>query len=170
MRFISRLSILVLLLTGVGLAQEESTIRNFFRVNEQICTGGQPTMEELETLKAKGVRSIVNLRRASEFNAEEEAAKAKELGLKYFHLPFDGTDPKDEPVAEFMKVMDEKDHLPVFIHCASANRVGAFWLIRRVLADGWSIEKADEEAKKIGLRSASLREWALDYIARHTKK
>jgi uncharacterized protein (TIGR01244 family) len=144
-----------------------STIRNFFRVNEQICTGGQPTMEELEKLKAEGVKSVVNLRRPSEYNAEEEAAKVKELGLRYFHIPFDTNAPKDEPVDEFLKVMADKSNLPVFIHCTVANRVGGFWLIRRVLVDGWTVEKAEEEAKKIGLTNVKTREFALDYIERH---
>jgi len=148
----------------------EPTIKNFFRVNEQICTGGQPTMEEFEKLKAEGVKSIINLRMPTEYNSEEEAAKAKELGLHYFHIPFDNNDPKDEALEQFLKVMADKQNLPVFIHCTTANRVGGFWLIRRVLVDGWTVEKAEEEAKKIGLHNPKTREFALDYVSRHQKK
>jgi protein tyrosine phosphatase (PTP) superfamily phosphohydrolase (DUF442 family) len=168
----------VLLSLGFALAQQRdpakqeqgSSIKNFFRVNEQICTGGQPTMEELEKLKAEGVKSIVNLRRASEYDAEEEASRVKELGLRYFHIPFDTNNPRDEAADEFLKVMADKSNLPVFIHCTVANRVGGFWMIRRVLADGWTVEKAEEEAKKIGLSNPKTREFALDYIERHKKK
>ena len=162
--------VLLLLFGGVAVAQQEPwSIKNFFRVNEQVCTGGQPTMEELEKLKAEGVKAIINLRMPSEYNSEEEAAKAKELGLRYFHIPFNNDDPKDEAVEQFLKVMADKANLPVFIHCTTANRVGAFWLIRRVLADGWSLEKAEEEAKKIGLRNPKTREFALSYIERRKK-
>ena len=59
---------------------------------------------------------------------------------------------------------------PAFIHCASANRVGAFWMIRRVLVDGWTVNEADEEATRVGLHSAVLRQFARDYIERHAKK
>ncbi len=162
---------MLLLAAGIVLAQQEpSTIKNFFRVNEQVCTGGQPTMEELEKLKGEGVKAIINLRMASEYNAEEEAAKAKALGLRYFHIPFNNDDPKDEAVDQFLKVMANKANLPVFVHCTTANRVGGFWLIRRVLVDGWALEKAEGEAKQIGLRNPKTREFALSYIERHQKK
>ena len=49
----------------------------------------------------------------------------------------------------------------MFIHCGSANRVGAVWLVKRVLQDGWTVPKATEEAKMIGLRSAPLEQFAL---------
>jgi hypothetical protein len=38
-------------------------------------------------------------------------------------------------------------------------------MILRVLDQGWSEEKALEEAKRIGLSSATLRQFAKDYIA-----
>jgi hypothetical protein len=55
------------------------------------------------------------------------------------------------------------------VHCGSANRVGAVWLAKRVLQDGWTIEKATEEAKLIGLRSEPLEKFALSYIAAKKK-
>jgi len=42
-------------------------------------------------------------------------------------------------------------------------------MIRRVLRDHWSLEKAEDEARKIGMRSPNLREFALDYIRRQQK-
>jgi hypothetical protein len=57
----------------------------------------------------------------------------------------------------------------VYIHCAAANRVGAVWLIKRVLVDGWDIERATAEAKRVGLRSPQLEQFALDYIATHRR-
>jgi uncharacterized protein (TIGR01244 family) len=176
MKRISLSFVTLLLFVAAMLAQQpeppktESTIKNFFRVNEQVCTGAQPTMEELEKLKAEGVKSIINLRMPSEYNAEEEAAKTKELGLRYFHIPFDMNDPKDEAVEQFLKVMADKQNLPVFIHCATANRVGGFWLIRRVLVDGRTLEQAEAEAKQVGLRTEKVREFALSYIERHQKR
>jgi hypothetical protein len=38
-----------------------------------------------------------------------------------------------------------------------------------VLQDGWTVEKATEEAKMIGLRSEPLEKFALSYIASHKK-
>ena len=150
--------------------QDFSNIKNFLRINDKICTGGQPSLDDLARLKADGVKAIINLRLASEINMEEEAATAKELGLRYFHIPFDSANPKPEAVGEFLKVMADPANRPVFIHCTTANRVGAFWMIYRVLKDGWKLEEAEEEAKKVGLRTPATRDFALEYIRTHEKK
>jgi hypothetical protein len=57
---------------------EVPPIRNFFKINQDYCTGGQPRLEHLEKLKAEGVKAIINLRPPSEHRAGEEEAKAKE--------------------------------------------------------------------------------------------
>jgi len=151
--------------------QEVPPIRNFLQVNEQFCTGGQPRLEHLSKLRADGVKAIINLRQPSEHRAPEEEAEAKKLGLRYFNIPVVYGDPKDEQVDEFLKITDDPENRPAFIHCAAAIRVGAFWMIRRVLRDGWSIEKAEEEAKKVGLVNAPhLTGFAKSYIERHSQK
>jgi len=73
-------------------------------------------------------------------------------------------------VTEFLKILDDPANRPAFIHCTSAIRVGAFWMIRRVLRDGWKVDDAEEEAKKIGLKeSPHLNEFARRYIKQHQK-
>ena len=162
--------IAALLLLGL-MTQDPGEIRNFLRVNKDFCTGGQPKLEHLEKLKAEGVKSIINLRQPSEHRAAEEEAKAKELGLRYFNIPVAFGNPNEEQVAEFLKITDDPDNRPIFIHCTAAIRVGAFWMIRRVLRDGWKVEDAEEEAKKIGLReSPHWNEFARKYIETHRSK
>jgi protein tyrosine phosphatase (PTP) superfamily phosphohydrolase (DUF442 family) len=144
-------------------------IRNFLRENEQFCTGGQPRLEHLEQLKSEGVKAIVNLRTPGEHRAAEEEAKAKELGLRYFNIPVVYTEPKDEQVDEFLKITDDPANRPAFIHCTAAIRVGAFWMIRRVMRDGFTIDQAEAEAEKVGLHNAPhLNEFARKYLATHT--
>jgi uncharacterized protein (TIGR01244 family) len=150
--------------------QDFSNIKNFLRINDKICTGGQPTLDDLARLKADGVKAVINFRLPSEMNVEEESSKAKELGLRYFHIPFDSADPKSDAADEFLKVMADPANRPVFIHCTTANRVGAFWMIYRVLKDGWKLEVAEEEAKKIGLRTPATHDFAVEYIRAHEKK
>jgi outer membrane protein assembly factor BamB/protein tyrosine phosphatase (PTP) superfamily phosphohydrolase (DUF442 family) len=163
------LTILLLILSS-AMAQDPGEIRNFLRVNNDFCTGGQPKLEHLEKLKADGVKSILNLRQPSEHRAADEEAKAKELGLRYFNIPVAYGNPNEEQVAEFLKVTDDPENRPIFIHCTAAIRVGAFWMIRRVLRDGWKIEDAQTEAEKVGLReSPHWLEFARKYIETHRK-
>jgi uncharacterized protein (TIGR01244 family) len=164
--------ITLLLLVSVSVkTQEAPPIRNFIRVNSEFCTGAQPRLEHLERLKADGVKAIINLRPPNEHRAAEEEAKAKELGLRYYNIPFVFGDPKEEQATEFLKITDDQENRPAFIHCAAGIRVGALWMIRRVLRDGWTVEKAEQEAEKIGLReSPHLNQFARKYIEKYRKK
>ena len=163
--------VLVLAIQPVTTWQDVPPIRNFIRVNDQFCTGAQPRLEHLEMVKKDGVRAIINLRQRSEHRAAEEEAKAKELGLRYFNIPVAFGDPKDEQVTEFLRITDDPENRPAFIHCAAGIRVGAFWMIRRVLRDGWTVDAAAKEAEQIGLReSPHLNEFARAYIEKHRKK
>jgi len=169
-RMIKKTILCLTLLSAMPIAaqQEAPPIRNFVRVNKEFCTGGQPRLEHLQQLKDEGVKSIINLRPASEHRAAEEESKAKELGLRYFNIPVVFGNPKDEQATEFLRITDDTANRPAFIHCAAAIRVGAFWMIRRVLRDGWTVEAAEEEAKKIGLKeSPHLNEFARRYIEKH---
>ena len=165
-----RTLLFLLALSAVPVQDQAPPIRNFLRVNSDFCTGGQPKIEHLETLKKDGLKAIINLRQPSEHRAAEEEAKAKELGLKYFNIPFAFGEPKDEQVEEFLRITDDTANRPAFIHCTAGIRVGAFWMIRRVLRDGFTIEAAEKEAEQIGLRgSPHLNEFARRYIEKHRK-
>lgn len=160
----------VLFTAGAALATSASSeIDKFFRVNEKVCTGGQPTRDQLASLKADGIRGIINLREPEEHDLKEEATLAKDLGLLYVSIPVKTAAPKDEQADAFLEATNDPKIFPLFIHCGSGNRVGAFWMIRRVLVDGWTPEKAEEEAKQIGMKSPNLRDFALDYARRHAK-
>ena len=151
-------------------AQERRPIRDFIKINEDFCTGAQPRLEHLETLKSDGVRAIINLRVPTEHRSAEEESKARELGLRYFNIPVAFGKPKEDQVAEFLKITDDPENRPAFVHCAAGIRVGAFWMIRRVLRDGWSVEDAKKEAEKIGLKeSPHLNEFVRSYLAKHRK-
>lgn len=151
--------------------QERAGIVNFSRVDAVVACGGATETSALDGLARDGFRSVINLRLASEANANIElnAAHAKSLGLNYIHIPFNGQQPDPKVVDQFLAAIANEANQPAYVHCGSASRVGAVWLVKRVLQDGWTIEKATEEAKLIGLRGAPLEKFALSYIAAHQK-
>jgi uncharacterized protein (TIGR01244 family) len=173
MKKVMFVAMVVCALAIVVVAQQPAPgIQNFLKINTEFCTGGQPTTAQLAELKAQGITTIINLRTVGEngFDAPAEEAEIKKLGMKYVHIPVSNqAGPKDEQADEFLKVTDDAKNRPVFIHCGSANRVGAFFMIRRVLRDGMTFDAAKTEAQKIGLRSAPLEEFAKQYIEKHKK-
>lgn len=173
-----RLSVLTLALViagcGAGAEQQRETkpgISNYTRVDAVVACGGATETSALEGLKQDGFKAVINLRQASErgANIEENRDRAESLGLKYLHIPFNGAAPENKTFDDFLAAVADTSNQPVFIHCASANRVGAVWLAKRVLQDGWAVDKATEEARAIGLSAAPLEQFALKYVAEHKK-
>lgn len=167
--------VLALALSTVAAAQvvkqERAGIVNFSKVDAVVACGGATETTALDGLAKDGFKSVINLRLATEPNANIDlnAAHAKSLGLNYIHIPFSGQQPEAKVIDQFLAAVANKANQPVYIHCASASRVGAAWLVKRVLQDGWPVDKATEEAKLIGLRSEPLEKFALAYIAANRK-
>jgi uncharacterized protein (TIGR01244 family) len=151
--------------------QERAGIVNFTKVDAVVACGGATETTALDGLAKDGFKAVINLRLATEANAniEGNAAHAKKLGLNYVHIPFNGQQPDPKAVDQFLATIANKANQPAYIHCGSASRVGSMWMIKRVLQDGWTVEKATEEAKLIGLRGEPLEKFALSYIASHKK-
>jgi len=152
------------------LAEMEQALRNevphLLCLERNIATGGQPSQGAYAKLASNGFRSVLNLRTAQEgVNLEEEKEAVEKAGMRYVNIPVDSSALASEQVNEFLNVVKDRSMQPILIHCATANRVGAFWLIYRVLEQGWSQEKALEEATRIGLTSPRLRTFALEYLA-----
>ncbi len=173
-----KIRLLVLMTLGFAVAiaarpqqsAEFPSIPNFLKVDDHVFVGGQPPMEDLLKLKAKGIRAIVNLRQPTEYNAAEEEAQAKEVGLRYFNIPVNPSGFQDSQVEQFLSITSDRHNFPVFIHCGGGVRVAALWMIRRVLVDGWKIEDAETEAQKMGLHNPILLAVSESYIARHPKE
>lgn len=173
MRLISITSVLSLLVAIPLVAQVQkgdmAGVTNYSRVDATIGCGGATTPAAMAGLKGEGFVSVINLRLASEPGADVDAgrAAADAAGLKYFHLPLSGANPDVEVVERFLATVADTANQPVFIHCGTANRVGAVWMIKRALQDGWPVEKAQAEAEAIGLSSPQLITFATEYIGRH---
>ena len=126
---------------------------NFSQVEATVACGGETPTEAFPTLKAQGFTTVVNLRLGSEPGVADEAAAVEAAGLRYFHIPMTPSAPEPDVVDRFLAVTSDPANSPIYIHCASANRVGAVWAVKRVVQDGWSREDAIAEAQGIGMKS-----------------
>jgi uncharacterized protein (TIGR01244 family) len=167
--------LLILTIVTVGFAQvKKSTVpgvTNFAQVETTVACAGAVTPTAVAGIKKMGFASIINLRLATEQGADidAEAAAAKEAGINFVHIPFNGGMPDPAVADRFIQVITTAGNQPAFIHCASGNRAAAMWLIKRVLIDKWDNDRAMEEATQLGLTSPVLKTFALDYIQAHKK-
>jgi uncharacterized protein (TIGR01244 family) len=146
-------------------------IRNFARVETTVACAGATTPESMAEVRRMGFVSVINLRLATEdgANIEAERAAAETAGLHYVHVPFSSAAPDPSVVDTFLKAVADPANQPAFIHCASGNRAAAMWMAKRVRLDHWEIAKAGDEASALGLTSAPLRQFILDYLQTHSR-
>ena len=137
-------------------------------IDERFATGGQPTDAAFAKLAANGYRAVLNLRTAAEgVDLKHEQEAIEKAGMRYINIPVVSSAPRAEQVEDFIKAVKDTNNQPMLIHCGSANRVGAFWMIHRVIDQGWPEDKASEEATKVGLTSPVLKKFAHEYIVAH---
>ena len=140
-------------------------------LDDSFSTGGQPTTRAYAKVAASGFHSVLSLRVANEgVDLFRERAFVEQNKMRYFNIPVVSSAPRAEQADEFIRLVKNPSNHPMLINCASANRVGAFMMIYRVLEQHWSEGKALEEAVKIGLTGENLKKFAQDYIARHKQK
>lgn len=182
---ISSGTLLLALLFPLGLqaasqALEKETVpgvQNYTRADANIACGGVIALEALPELKRRGFKAVINLRRPTERNAnvEAEGDAARAAGLTYINLPFSAGAPDAATSVEpFLKAVADPANLPVYIHSVQAHRAAGMLLIKRVLVDRWSIDKAMAEADAIALSDGSAgaelaRKFALGYINTHSR-
>jgi uncharacterized protein (TIGR01244 family) len=149
---------------------DKPAITNFVELSARIGTGGQPTAEGLKLLAEKGYKAVVNIRTSSEqVDLAAEEKQAMQLGLRYFMVPFMPKEPNEEQAMAFNALMAALKDTKVFVHCGSGNRVGSLMMIYFALEEGMTVEKAEQEARKIGLRGADLLDFAKQVIGRRKK-
>ncbi|HTK30024.1 MAG TPA: sulfur transferase domain-containing protein [Vicinamibacterales bacterium] len=163
-------AVFVALVAASG-AQQTSVpgVTNFRQVETTVACGGVITPAAVAELKDRGFKSIFDLQLPDEKNADipGEAAAAKDAGLAFVHVPFSPSAPNPASVETFLEEVRRPENTPAFIHCAGGNRAAGFWMIKRVLVDKWDVERAQKEAEALGLSSAGMKQFVLDYIEKH---
>lgn len=137
---------------------------NFGYIGKTVACAGATAPSALAGVRKLGYASVINLRVATEPGAEIEAsaAAAKAAGLQFIHLPFNATSPDPMLVDRFIAAVTDPRNQPAFIHCASANRAAALWMVKRMVIDKWDAERAATEATALGLSSPALKTYALE--------
>lgn len=147
-------------------------VRNFTRVDASFACGGALSPTAADKVKQAGFKSVVNLRAANEegANVEAEKAAADAAGLTYIWLPFVTASPDATKVDDFLKAAADPANQPMLLHCTSGGRASMFWAIKRVMLDGWPVDKAMAELPDLAKNvSAPLRTFTLDYLKEHGK-
>ena len=128
-------------------------LHKFYRVNEHIYRSAQPTREGLQALPKLGIKTVIDLRGASDRSGE--AQLLQEMGIKYINIPMPSLGaPSPESVKQALALLIDQNAWPILVHCErGADRTGTVIACLRISQDGWSNQRALDEAKQLGLAS-----------------
>jgi tyrosine-protein phosphatase SIW14 len=116
-------------------------VANFAKVSPALWRGSQPTAEGFRNLKEMGVRTVINVR-----HDHDDTGVLSGMDLGYVRIRTRAWNPKEADLVPFMRVMQNPDNWPVFIHCNKGkDRVGFYVAAYRIVIDGWSTDDALRE-------------------------
>jgi len=142
-------------------------VTNFNQIDAVFACGGATDATGVANLKKQGFASIISFRLPTEQGVTEEEAAVKTTGIKYIHLPLNGAMPDPKVADEFLAAVTDKSNQPAYIHCGGGGRAASMWMIKRALKDGWTTDRAAEEANAIAMLSPALKTFAPNYIPAH---
>lgn len=103
------------------------TIRDYYQIDRNLATSGQPTASEFESIAQAQYRLIINLATSRSTNAiANEGVIVTDLGMVYVQIPVLWDEPKLSDVETFFKIMQSFDGQQIWVHCAKNMRVSCF--------------------------------------------
>lgn len=147
--------------------QAVSGVANACQILPNVITGGQPTAEQLRALKEAGGAIVLDVRDPMESRPVDEARLVRQLGMEYVNIPVRAGALDDSILERILGVLRGAADRTVFFHCGSGNRVGGALIPHFILDQGLEEQDAVEQAMRVGLRSAEMMEWGLDYARRN---
>jgi protein tyrosine phosphatase (PTP) superfamily phosphohydrolase (DUF442 family) len=147
--------------------QALSGVANACQILPTVITGGQPSAAQLRALKEAGGGIVLDVRDPMEPRLVDEPALVRELGMEYVNVPVRAGSLDDATLERIRSVLRKAGDRTVFFHCGSGNRVGGALIPYFILDQNMEEQDAVDQAMRVGLRSAEMMEWGLDYVRRN---
>ena len=143
-------------------AAELGGTKNVHRVGN-LFLAGQFEKEDIEAIKQAGIGRVITLRTDKEVDWNEKEL-VESAGLRFDAIGFLAPESLTDEIFDQVRMQLKNENGKTLLHCGSAGRVGAVWLVHRVLVDNVPIEQARHEAHKVGLKTPGYEERAIAYI------
>lgn len=130
---------------------------NRHRLTRQAWRAAQPLPHQIATIKALGVRTVINLRgNGQTTTAQQERAACERHGLAYVDYRLRSRDAPTRKELHGLRDIFRRVEHPILIHCKSgADRVGLASTLYLHLVEGVPIETA---RRQLGLRYGHIRQ------------
>jgi protein tyrosine phosphatase (PTP) superfamily phosphohydrolase (DUF442 family) len=144
-------------------------VANACQILPNVITGGQPNAEQLRALKAAGGSIVLDIRDPMEPRLVDEPTLVRQLGMEYVNIPVLAGSLDDSTLERILAVLRRAGDRTVYFHCGSGNRVGGALIPYFMLDQDMEEQDAVDQAMRVGLRSAEIMEWGLEYARRNQR-
>jgi tyrosine-protein phosphatase SIW14 len=122
-----------------------ATLKNWYKIDDDVYRSEQPTRQGFEEARAKGIRSIINLR-----HNHSDVSRVEGLGLFLSEVPMTASGFTAADIVKALRAIQAAPK-PVLVHCQyGSDRSGVVLAMYRIVVQGWTKEDALAELTKGG--------------------
>ncbi|MBY3095190.1 TIGR01244 family phosphatase [Rhizobium laguerreae] len=134
----------------------------FTTISEKLSVSPQPSIEDIQSLRDKGFKTLINNRPNDEDFAQPgtqaERQEAMHRGLSYAFIPVTADTITEADIRAFQRAVDESGG-PVFAHCKTGTRSLSLYLIGEVLDGRLSADEVVEFGRSRGFDTSAAASW-----------
>jgi len=119
-------------------------ISNFGQLDQNFYRGARPKPEDLRSLAALGVHTIIDL---TDNSRQKEQPAVEAAGMRYVNIPIiDKKNPTAAQISEFLRFTNDPSTGKFYVHCAGGrHRTGVMAALYRFNHDHWNYDQAYAE-------------------------
>lgn len=137
---------------------------------EGVRIGGVPEEETLKNLASLGIKTLLDVREPGEGTDGEIEAKARELGLKYLHIPISKKRVDIGQIDQFKEAVTNPGNAPIYAFSAGGKRPAGVLCFLACARMGESVLEVFHKAKNYGCsidKEFALKKFILDFYSSH---
>ena len=143
-------------------------IINFRSYSDAFASAGQPTAEQLASVREAGYERVIYLAFSDHENSlAQEDRVVIGLGMQYLHLPIDWNSPTVDDFGVFAATMRANPDKKTLLHCQVNYRASAFSLLYRVIYDGVPLADAKADMNSVWTPNATWRDLIFAVLDEH---
>jgi uncharacterized protein (TIGR01244 family) len=120
----------------------------FKDIGDGFYLGPQPTEQDLQDAKGRGVKTVIDFRLPTETAIPNETL-VTQYGLNYVNIPVSKTSPLEQQIEELDQALQENEG-PFLLHCGTGMRAAMLLALVRAKQNHWTAERTVEEVKSMG--------------------
>lgn len=119
-------------------------ISNFGQLDQNFYRGARPKAEDLQSLAALGIHTIIDL---TDNSRDKEQPAVEAAGMRYVNIPIvDKKNPSAAQINEFLRITNDPATGKFYVHCAGGrHRTGVMAAVYRFNHDHWNYDQAYAE-------------------------